>query len=93
VASHLPGAEVELLDTACCGMAGAFGMLKAKQGLSRAVAQPLLDAVSRQPEGTEVVASGTSCRHQLEHLEGRRVRHLVEVLDDALGAGTDVFGS
>jgi Fe-S oxidoreductase len=49
--------------------------------------------VSRQPEGTEVVASGTSCRHQLEHLEGRRVRHLVEVLDDALGAGTDVFGS
>jgi Fe-S oxidoreductase len=93
LAEHLPGAEVELLETACCGMAGAFGMLSTKQELSRAVAQPLLDAVSRQPEGTEVVASGTSCRHQVGHLDGRRMRHLVEVLNDALRASPDALRS
>ncbi len=93
LASRLPGSEVELLDTACCGMAGAFGMLQAKQELSRAVARPLLDAVARQPVGTAVVASGTSCRHQLEHLDGRRARHLVEVLADALGDGSRPVGS
>jgi FAD/FMN-containing dehydrogenase/Fe-S oxidoreductase len=93
VAAHLVGSEVELLDTACCGMAGAFGMLETKQELSRAVARPLLDAVARQPEGAEVVASGTSCRHQVAHLEGRRVRHLVEVLADALADGADPDGA
>ena len=93
LADRLPGSQVELLDTACCGMAGAFGMLRDKQELSRAIARPLLDAVAAQPEGTEVVASGTSCRHQLAHLEGRRARHLVEVLADALDDGSRPVGS
>jgi Fe-S oxidoreductase len=92
LADRLPGSQVELLDTACCGMAGAFGMLRDKQELSRAIARPLLDAVAAQPEGTEVVASGTSCRHQIAHLEGRQARHLVEVLADALDDGSRPVG-
>jgi len=31
------------------------------------------------------VASGTSCRHQIEHLSVVRTRHMAEVLADALG--------
>lgn len=84
LAGRLPGWQVELLPTGCCGMAGAFGNLASKQALSRAVAEPLLDQLQRQPAGTQVVASGTSCRHQIGHLSPVRPRHLAELLAQAL---------
>jgi Fe-S oxidoreductase len=84
LAAFLPETEVEGLDTACCGMAGAFGMLRSKQELSQAVAQPLVEAIARQPPGTEIIASGVSCRHQVAHLAGRRAHHLVELLAASL---------
>ena len=84
LAQRLPGREVTLLDTGCCGMAGAFGALAAKYELSLKVAEPLAQLVRRQPYGTVVVASGTSCRHQIEHLAPVRARHMAEVLADGL---------
>ena len=48
--------------------------------LSLKVAQPLMDLLARQPPGTEIVASGTSCRRQIEHLAPVRARHMAEVL-------------
>jgi Fe-S oxidoreductase len=87
LAQRLPGRTVELLDTGCCGMAGAFGMMQAKQQLSRAVAAPLTDRIARQPPGTIVVASGTSCRHQIAHLSPAQPQHMAEVLAGALEVG------
>jgi len=84
LAARLPGREVVLLDSGCCGMAGAFGVLKEKYELSVKVAEPLLQQVRNQPYGTVIVASGTSCRHQLEHLAPVRARHMAEVLAEAL---------
>jgi Fe-S oxidoreductase len=84
LARRLPQREVTLLDSACCGMAGAFGALESKYELSLKVAEPLVQQVRAQPFGTVVVASGTSCRHQIEHLAPVRARHLAEVLADAL---------
>jgi Fe-S oxidoreductase len=84
LAERLPERNVTLLDTGCCGMAGAFGMLKSKYELSLKVAEPLAQKVRGQPFGTVVVASGTSCRHQIEHLAPVRARHMAEVLADAL---------
>jgi len=80
LAGRIPGAAVELLDTGCCGMAGAFGMLKSKDELSRAVAEPLVRLIGELPEGTELVASGTSCRHQIEHLTEASPLHVAELL-------------
>jgi hypothetical protein len=45
---------------------------------------PLAQKVRGQPFGTVVIASGTSCRHQIEHLAPVRARHMAEVLADAL---------
>jgi Fe-S oxidoreductase len=73
-----------LLDTGCCGMAGAFGALEDKYELSLKVAEPLMEKIRTQPQGTVVVASGTSCRHQIEHLTPARPKHVAEVLADAL---------
>ncbi len=84
LAERLPERNVTLLDTGCCGMAGAFGMLESKYELSLRVAEPLAQKVRGQPFGTTVVASGTSCRHQIEHLAPVRARHMAEVLADAL---------
>jgi len=84
LARRLPEREVTLLDTGCCGMAGAFGMLAAKYELSLKVAEPLVQRVQAQPYGTAVIASGTSCRHQIAHLAPVRPKHMAELLAEAL---------
>ncbi len=81
---RLPERKVTLLETGCCGMAGAFGALKSKYELSLKVAQPLVDKIAAQPPGATVVASGTSCRHQIDHLTPVQAKHIAEVLADAL---------
>jgi Fe-S oxidoreductase len=84
LAERLPGREATVLDTACCGMAGAFGALAEKYDLSVQVGQRLLDAIEDQPSGTEVIASGTSCRHQITDLTNLRPKHMAELLAGAL---------
>ena len=44
---------VEVLETGCCGMAGAFGMLRDKAELSRRVAEPMVELIERT--GCEIV--------------------------------------
>jgi Fe-S oxidoreductase len=78
--ARLPGARTRWLDTGCCGMAGAFGMLSDHRELSHRVAEPLVTAIEALPGGAAVVASGTSCRHQIADLTGRRPVHLAELL-------------
>jgi Fe-S oxidoreductase len=84
LAERLPGRKAALLDTGCCGMAGAFGMLEAKYDLSLQVAAPLVAQLREQPPDGVIVASGTSCRHQIEDLTSAHPRHMAELLADAL---------
>jgi Fe-S oxidoreductase len=85
LAARLPLKEAELLKSACCGMAGAFGMLAKNHELSLQVADPLIQMIRAQPFGTAVVASGASCRQQISELVPIRARHMAEVLAEALG--------
>src|SRR5918996_748266 len=78
------GKQATLLDTACCGMAGAFGALAEKYDLSVQVAQRLLDKINGQPPGTEIIASGTSCRHQIVDLTNLHPKHMAELLAEAI---------
>ena len=84
LAERLPEKIVTLLDTGCCGMAGAFGMLESKYDLSLKVAEPLIQRIRNQPFGTTVVASGASCRQQIQHLAPVRLRHMADVLAESL---------
>jgi FAD/FMN-containing dehydrogenase/Fe-S oxidoreductase len=84
LAKRLPGRKATVLDTACCGMAGAFGALAEKYDLSVRVAQRLLEQIDTQPPGTEVIASGTSCRHQITDLTNLRPKHMAELLAEAI---------
>lgn len=80
---RMPMTEATLLETGCCGMAGAFGMVESKVALSKQVAAPLIEKIQRQPPGTLIVATGTSCRQQIHHLAGVQPLHIAEAL--ALG--------
>lgn len=84
LAGRLPNRTVAMLETGCCGMAGSFGMKADKYDLSLKIAEPLLEQIKHQPYGTTFVLSGTSCRHQVQHLASVRTRHMAEVLAEAL---------
>jgi FAD/FMN-containing dehydrogenase/Fe-S oxidoreductase len=80
LAEKAPNASAVLLDTGCCGMAGAFGALDAKYDLSLAVASPLVEKVNALAADTDLIASGTSCRHQITHLTAKAPLHFAEWL-------------
>jgi len=84
LAAHLPQRNVTLLETGCCGMAGGFGMLKSKIDLSLKVGGPLAEQLKALPFNTTVVASGTSCRHQISHMINVRLKHMAELLAEAM---------
>jgi Fe-S oxidoreductase len=81
----VPGLEVKVLPTGCCGMAGSFGFEREHYDLSVAIANlDLLPALKADPEAV-VAAPGTSCRHQIRDLAERRALHPLEVLEAQLG--------
>ncbi|MCI0459968.1 MAG: FAD-binding protein [Gemmataceae bacterium] len=76
----VPGLDVKALDTGCCGMAGSFGFEREHYDLSVAIARlDLLPALEADAQAG-VIAPGTSCRHQIKDLAGRRALHPLEVL-------------
>ena len=80
-----PGYTVEQTNAGCCGMAGSFGYEKEHYRISMAIGEErLFPAVRDKGEEWEVAVMGVSCRQQIEQGTGRRTRHLVEVLRDAL---------
>jgi len=81
-----PGYQVELINSGCCGMAGSFGFEKEHYDLSMKIGEEtLFPAIRAKDDDWEVAVMGVSCRQQVEDGTGRKARHLVEVLADALG--------
>ncbi|MBI3062096.1 MAG: FAD-binding protein [Deltaproteobacteria bacterium] len=79
------GFEVSEIDSGCCGMAGSFGFEKEHYDLSVAIAnRRLVPAVEASGSEVRVVASGISCRQQIEHLADRRAKHPAELLWEQL---------
>ena len=82
----LPEAQVEEVDSGCCGMAGSFGYEKEHYDMSIAIGERrLFPAIKAKGPDCEIVAAGVSCRQQIADGTGRRAKHLVEVLAEALG--------
>ena len=83
--SLAPGHQVEVVDSGCCGMAGAFGYEKEHYDLSMQIGgMKLFPAIEAKGQEWDVAVMGVSCRQQIEHGTGRRARHLVEVLRDSV---------
>jgi Fe-S oxidoreductase len=93
VLALIPGLEVDVVESSCCGMAGSFGYEAAHYDVSMRMAElSLLPAVRGADPATLIVADGTSCRHQISDgtmATGRReAAHVVRVLARALAPPT-----
>ncbi len=85
VLSMVPGLQVRVVESSCCGMAGSFGYDAEHFDLSMAMAEAsLLPAVRAAGADTLIVADGTSCRHQIADGSGRQAMHVARVLEAAM---------
>ncbi len=85
---RIPGAKVTLIESACCGMAGAFGYGRQTIDVSlQMAALDLFPALDAAPADAIIVADGTSCRHQIAEGTPRRAMHVARLLDQALADG------
>jgi FAD/FMN-containing dehydrogenase/Fe-S oxidoreductase len=82
------GLDYTVLDSGCCGMAGAFGFEKAHYDVSIACGERvLLPAVRSAAADALIVTNGFSCREQISQTTDRRAVHIAEVLKMAIDGG------
>jgi Fe-S oxidoreductase len=81
----IAGGEFEIIDSGCCGMAGAFGFEAEHYEASRKMGEIGLMPAARAAGPCDViVADGFSCRHQISDGAGRKAVHMAVLLRDAL---------
>lgn len=81
------GAEVEQLESGCCGLAGNFGFERGHLDVSEACAERvLLPRLRETSQDTAVLADGFSCRTQIHEFDsgGHEGMHLAEFLATGL---------
>jgi FAD/FMN-containing dehydrogenase/Fe-S oxidoreductase len=76
----IPGAQPELIDSSCCGMAGSFGYETSHYDVSMQMAELSLLPTIRKQIDAIVVADGTSCRHQIHDGAQREAIHVAQLL-------------
>lgn len=85
----VPDIDLTIIESSCCGMAGAFGYHRETYDVSVQMAElSLLPAVRNTDPETLLVADGTSCRHQIQDGSRREARHVVHILRQALQTRT-----
>ena len=75
------GAELEVKNLGCCGMAGAYGYLKEQQQNSTHLFMLHWAVALEQPVP---LATGFSCRAQVEKQSAKRILHPIELINQWL---------
>ena len=79
----IPGLELTILDSNCCGIAGTYGFKKENYEVSQAIGKPLFDQIERiKPD--YVACDCETCKWQIEMSTGREVKNPISVLAEAL---------
>ena len=84
----IAGVEVKMIPSGCCGMSGEFGY-KHYEVSQKIANQVLLPVLKEANENDLIVATGTSCRHQLEDLGQYSALHISQVFAKALNLSID----
>ncbi|MDW5264716.1 MULTISPECIES: FAD-binding and (Fe-S)-binding domain-containing protein [Acidobacteriaceae] len=74
------GADVQLLDSGCCGMAGPFGFEADKYEVSQTLGERVLLPAVRSNKEAIIVSDGFSCQEQITQNTSAKPMHLAEVL-------------
>ncbi|GAB4244430.1 MAG: FAD-binding and (Fe-S)-binding domain-containing protein [Ekhidna sp.] len=73
--------DAQMIPSGCCGMAGSFGYEKEHYSVSMKIGEMVLfPRVREADKDTIILASGTSCRHQILDGTGKVAQHIVEIL-------------
>ncbi len=82
------GLDCQVLDSGCCGMAGAFGYESEHYEVGiKCGERVLLPAVRNASKDALIIADGFSCREQILQETDRRAVHLAQVLQMGLRDG------
>ena len=79
----VPGLDLTVLDSGCCGMAGTYGFKKENYAASQAIGKPLFDRIaSLDPDF--VTSECDTCKWQIEMSTGYPVKNPIVILAEAL---------
>ena len=79
----IPGVELIMLDSVCCGIAGTYGFKRENYNYSQAIGAPLFKQIKSL--GVEVVATDCeTCKWQIEMSAGVKVENPISILANAL---------
>ena len=80
---RIPGVELTLLDSACCGIAGTYGFKKENYEASQAIGEKLFEQI-RAVDPEVVACDCETCKWQIEMSTGYSVEHPVSILAQAI---------
>ncbi|MDR2122492.1 MAG: anaerobic glycerol-3-phosphate dehydrogenase subunit C [Flavobacteriaceae bacterium] len=79
----IPNAEVTVLDSNCCGIAGTFGFKKENHEISQKIGDPLFKQIEKG--GFDIVATDCeTCKWQIEMFTSKPCEHPLTVIAGAL---------
>lgn len=80
VLKSIPGFEVSEIPSGCCGMAGSFGYEKEHYTISQKIGELQLFPAIRENQDAIIIASGFSCRTQIQDGTQRKAFHIAEAI-------------
>jgi Fe-S oxidoreductase len=81
---RLVGDRLTVLPSGCCGMAGSFGYTAGHYEVSMRIGELSVFPPIRANQQAVILASGTSCRHQIHDGTGRHALHPIEYVAELL---------
>ncbi|HGA3335179.1 TPA: anaerobic glycerol-3-phosphate dehydrogenase subunit GlpC [Enterobacter hormaechei] len=79
----LPGLELTVLDSRCCGIAGTYGFKRENYPTSQAIGAPLFRQI--EESGADIVVTDCeTCKWQIEMSTSKRCEHPITLLAKAL---------
>lgn len=81
---RIPGLELTVLDSRCCGIAGTYGFKSENYTTSQAIGAPLFAQI--EASGADLVVTDCeTCKWQIEMSTSKRCEHPITLLAQALG--------
>jgi Fe-S oxidoreductase len=74
--------ELQIVETACCGMGGLFGHQKELKQLSLDIWD--IHWAKHEPKESDTLATGFSCRSQAKRIENIELRHPLEIISNSI---------
>jgi glycerol-3-phosphate dehydrogenase subunit C len=80
---RLPGVELVMLESQCCGIAGTYGFKKENYQTSQSIGAPLFQQI--EESGVDLVVTDCeTCKWQIEMSTSKRCEHPITLLARAL---------